>query len=62
MNKYYNNFQNQNKILNNIKLYLQMKLQINKYNHKKKILIIINQKYICNMFKIKYKFLRLYKY
>ena len=42
MNKYYNNFQNQNKILNNIKLYLQMKLQINKYNHKKKIYKIIN--------------------
>ena len=36
MNKYYNNFQNYNQILNNIKLYYLMKLQINKYNHKKK--------------------------
>ena len=43
MNNKYNNFQIYKKILNNAKLYLQMKLQINKYYNKKKIYKIINQ-------------------
>ena len=53
MNKYINIFYNYNQILNNIKLYLQMKLQIKKYNNKNKIYKIINYVQILNKYIIR---------